>query len=462
MKTTILLIAILLFFFATRLYKITQIPGSVYWDEASIGYNAWSVTKDGRDEWGEFLPLHFRAFGEFKLPIYIYSVAALTPILGLGELALRLPAVLYTAGSIVALFFLVKKVAKSRNIALLSAFVFSVSPWMFIFSRTGYEATAGLFFFLSFVYFLLRYFDDRRFLLLATVAAVLAFYSYNSFRILIPLTLLLFTVNTFFLARVQPLQKPFIEVFALIIFAVSLVPAIRLYRFDQGAARLTTVGIGEPVKIFANYLSHFDYNFLFVSGDVNNRSQLPGWGQLHLIELPLILLGVWRLLKEKRMTNWLFLVLLFLAPIPASLTKEAPHALRSILMVPMLSTIAAFGVWQLLDLFKKYRYLILAGTVLAYLISFSVYYAKFIQDYNRLTGSDWQIEYKQLFSIFADKAPVTKVTVTDKYAQPYIFGLYYLKISPAEFRKTVVYNPPDKWGFSTVAGFGNFEFKKPS
>ena len=74
LQTNFVLILICLLFLVTRLYKISEIPLSVYWDEASIGYNAYSVLQTGRDEWGEFMPLHFRAFGEFKLPVYVYSV----------------------------------------------------------------------------------------------------------------------------------------------------------------------------------------------------------------------------------------------------------------------------------------------------------------------------------------------------------------------------------------------------
>ena len=65
------LVLLLLLFLTTRLWSMKEAPPSVYWDEASIGYNAFSVSQTLKDEWGEFLPIHFRAFGEFKLPVYI-------------------------------------------------------------------------------------------------------------------------------------------------------------------------------------------------------------------------------------------------------------------------------------------------------------------------------------------------------------------------------------------------------
>ena len=61
-KWKILLLAgIVLLAFFLRFYKVTEIPPSLNWDEVSIGYNAYSILKTGRDEWGVFLPIHFKA-----------------------------------------------------------------------------------------------------------------------------------------------------------------------------------------------------------------------------------------------------------------------------------------------------------------------------------------------------------------------------------------------------------------
>src|SRR4030066_1322086 len=84
MRNNIIFAFVLAIFLITRIFKIAEIPPSVYWDEASIGYNAFSIATDLKDEWGEKLPLHFRAFGEFKLPVYIYSVVQIVTLFGLN------------------------------------------------------------------------------------------------------------------------------------------------------------------------------------------------------------------------------------------------------------------------------------------------------------------------------------------------------------------------------------------
>jgi len=443
----ILFFLVLLLFLITRVYKIASIPPSVYWDEASIGYNAYSVLKTGRDEWGEFLPLHFRAFGEFKLPVYIYSVVPLVKIFGLNEIAVRLPAVFYSLGTLVLMYLLTKRITGKKAIGLLSSFILSISPWLFIFSRTGYEVTAGLFFFLLGTYLFLLVAKNKFYLLFGTLAFILSFYSYNSFRIIIPIWLFVLLFYTFRKTNTQ------ILIFSLSIFLLSLIPVYRLYKFDAGGVRFAQVKITSKTDFVKNYFSHFSPQFLFLKGDANPRSQIPGHGQLYLIEIPLILLGFWVIIRSKRALFYLPLITLFLAPIPAALTKESPHALRALLAAPSFAMISAFGIKFLAGNFKKYAKAILVGTISIYLFSFGIYFKDFLTKYSKEMANDWQYPYKQIFT--SQKSGM----VTDEYAQPYIFALYYLKYPPEKFRETVKYNPVDKWGFSLVSSFGDFQFK---
>src|ERR1044071_6644619 len=50
-------------------------PPGFYIDESSIAYNALTIARHGRDEWGVRWPFYFRAFGEYKNPVYIYLLA---------------------------------------------------------------------------------------------------------------------------------------------------------------------------------------------------------------------------------------------------------------------------------------------------------------------------------------------------------------------------------------------------
>lgn len=442
LQTNLLLILICLLFLVTRLYKVDSIPSSVYWDEASIGYNAYSVLTTGKDEWGETLPLHFRAFGEFKLPVYVYSVVISEFFLGFNTLAVRLPSVVFGLLAVFGLYLLVLELTKQKSVALLSSILFSITPWFFIFSRTGYEAVAGLSLFIWAIYFLIKSVENKKLLLVSTILFVGSAYSYNSFRILTPLVLglgLLYHLT----------KKQFVNVFlSFLILIASVLPLYKLYKQDSGLSRLQAVG--DSKNIVLNYFENFSPKFLFVTGDTNPRSQVPGRSQLYFIDAIFIILGILYIGKSKNPKLYLILGLLLLAPIPAAITKENPHALRSILMSPILSVITALGIYYI---FRSQK-LLIAVIVGVYLIFYQMYFANYIKNYNSLSNSAWQYEYKEIFEKQKEGC------INDQYAQPYIFGLYYNKVDPNYFIATRVLNPVNDWGFSTVKSFGNYTFSK--
>lgn len=458
----ILLLIIIAIFLLTRLYQLTAVPPALYWDEASIAVNAHFIAEAGKDEWGKAWPLHFRAFGEFKLPVYIYTVAIFEKLLGLNEWVVRLPAVIFSLGALILTYLLGLKVTGSKATGLLSAFGLITLPWFFILSRVGYEATAGLAFYLLGIWVLL---SKKPFLIpVATVSFILSSYSYNSFRVLVPLTLILLLVYYLKVTKIKiPSLAPLLSL-SLVIYIVSLLPIVRQLITPNQINRFATVSIfssGDPLKtvmtLLGNYLSHFSINFLFIDGDKFLRSQQEGFGQLFPFQLPLILLGFLYVFKAKNILGYVALLLLLLAPLPAAITRESPHGLRTISAVPFLVIISAMGLKFLADYFslKKIPYLIfLFGTCLSFLF----YFYRFITVYPTQSAADWQYGYKRLYLDYGKTfANFDQVIVSDYLAQPYVFYLYYLKLEPY-YLSNIEYNKVDKWGFSTVARINNLIF----
>src|SRR3989344_1675551 len=77
--------------FIIRVWSLNSNPPSLNWDEASLGYNAYSLLKTGSDEWSRQWPISFQAFGEYKLPGYIYVTIPFIALFGLSEFSVRLP-----------------------------------------------------------------------------------------------------------------------------------------------------------------------------------------------------------------------------------------------------------------------------------------------------------------------------------------------------------------------------------
>src|SRR3990167_2972888 len=90
-----LFIAILFLCLTLRFYKITQVPASLNWDENSNAYNAYSILKTAKDEYGNFLPLVNRSFDDYKPPLYMYLNVPTVAAFGLTPFAARLPSAIF-------------------------------------------------------------------------------------------------------------------------------------------------------------------------------------------------------------------------------------------------------------------------------------------------------------------------------------------------------------------------------
>ena len=67
-----------------RFYQLGKNPPHLNWDEAALGYNAYSLLSTGRDEYGKSFPLSFRSFDDYKPPLYVYLTIPSVAVFGLN------------------------------------------------------------------------------------------------------------------------------------------------------------------------------------------------------------------------------------------------------------------------------------------------------------------------------------------------------------------------------------------
>jgi len=75
-------------------YKQDQSPPSLNWDEAAAAYNAYTISRWGKDEWGNKFPLVFTSFRDDKHPVHIYLTVPFVALLGNTDFAARLSGIL--------------------------------------------------------------------------------------------------------------------------------------------------------------------------------------------------------------------------------------------------------------------------------------------------------------------------------------------------------------------------------
>ena len=190
MKIKILLFSIIILSGILRIWNLNNFPAGLNADEASIGYNAYSLLTTGRDEYGKLFPLTFKSFGDYKPGLYFYTVIPFVATLGLNELAVRLPSALFGIGTVLLIFFLGKEIFKNKWVGLLSSFLLAISPWHLHFSRGGWETNAATFFITCGVWLFLKAIKNPKFFAISFSFFVLSLYSYHAARIVVPLLVL--------------------------------------------------------------------------------------------------------------------------------------------------------------------------------------------------------------------------------------------------------------------------------
>src|SRR6266480_6856835 len=141
-KKYIFLFFILLIAFFLRFYQLGTNPPSLTWDETAWGYNAYSLGRDGRDEFGKFLPYNYlESFGDFKPPMYAYLDIIPVKLFGLNEFATRFPSAFFGTLTVLVTYVLTKEIFRESKdkeyYALTSAFVLAISPWHIMLSRAA-------------------------------------------------------------------------------------------------------------------------------------------------------------------------------------------------------------------------------------------------------------------------------------------------------------------------------------
>jgi hypothetical protein len=207
------------------------------------------------------------------------------------------------------------------------------------------------------------------------------------------------------------------------------------------------------------YFSHFNLNYLFINGDEVPRSKVPDMGLLYVIEIPLLLYGIYKSLQHSKAlkfqsSNALFLSWLFIAPIASSLTFQAPSALRSLPMVIPLTYFISYGIYEL----RKFKYILIIG----YIICFAYYLDAYFVHYQKRYPFAWNYGFSKVVPyVNSQKSKYDHVYFTDKYDQPYILYLFFSQYPPQAIQKQIKLTPPDKFGFSTVEKIDNIIFHIP-
>lgn len=483
-----------IFFLATflRLYQLSTIPVGVHGDEASIGYNAYSLLKIGRDQNGIKFPLVIDQWGDFRPAGYHYLTIPFVATFGLSPFAVRLPAAIFGSATVLVVYALLLELFSSIPIAMVGSLLLAISPWHIIISRATSEGVVALFFVILGMWALLagtkKGSFNKKHIGVALGSLVVSLLFYHSSRIFVPMMVPVFIVVV--IATQRLLKKAKVVLFGGWLLIVAIVAALLTY--TKGTVRPLDIsifnlpgGAGEvrqqiaqdgdqPIllsrffhnklrhygRVFLhNYFQHLSGEFLFVTNGSPIRYSVPWSGNLYLVELPFLLFGSSLLLVEairrKRLLYLVPLAWVLVGAVPAGLTvDDIPNIQRASLMIPGLVAISAFGFYQTLALFRMERRGFVAVGVGVMLGASAL---TFFHNYfhHLKTDEPWHRSAAVpdlLFTLSDLSKSYKKVIMTSQGNNNFIHFLFYTKVDPAYFYS--LGSPREHEGLT----FGKYEY----
>lgn len=330
-----------------RLVDLGAVPRGLYFDEVLYGLDSYSILKTGRDLYSHLLPLTFQSSGYYP-PLYTYILVPFLAVLGLSSWSVRLPAALAGAGGVLAIYFLAKIIVgkKKSPVPLIASFLLAFSPWHIHLSRVAFLAGFGIIFMILAVYLLLR-FPDKKFSL-ATSALIMAISTqiHYGYKLISPL---LFVLLVILMWKKMKMDSKKIMLVIAIWFAAILLNGLA-YKYYNAGFRVNELSGKSAIRITKAYLNSFSFDFLFAHGD-NYPLENP-WqkrGQMQLILLPFLIIGIARLGKIASPTRMILLAWLLLTPIPSAIAGLGAHAIRNSPILIPLTILAAIGVESIIQ-----------------------------------------------------------------------------------------------------------------
>lgn len=478
-----------------RIAFIDWVPARLTVDEMSIGYNAYSILKTGKDEWGKTLPLVFQAFGDYKLPAYIYLSVPFVWMFGLSVFSVKLLSILCGVGLIFVSYLITNEITRSEKASLATALITTIAPWTIHLSRQALESHLALLFYALSLYFLLSACAHKNSWRYILSGAFLGFtlYTYVAYRLLALLLIPLFITYIgikyskhwmrFFLAFlvvVVPLSTSVFSAAGLararqtsLFTDPGIVSAVNenrsfCYLVDPSLTPLCSLLFNKVTQVGSrfvhNYLSFFSTEFLFVSGDKNLYLNNPDNGELLWIFAPLLLLGMASLSKLHGSFQKLLFGTLLLAPLPAAISGTAQMVRSSALVLPLLilTGLGLTSFWNALTrlCFRRttqvvFVFILITFTIHSLVSYFVIYPVKY-------DNAAYQLPTKVATFITQSGDAFEGVYFHHRFTDAHMFLAFYASVSPEWYQQNIVRPSQDGFGFSHPVQLGSYYFGQAS
>lgn len=458
-KERLILILIIIFGAFLYLYRLSNVPPGLYLDEAGTGYNAYSILKTGKDEYGKFIPIAFKLYGSYTPPLYIYLSVPIIAIFDLSIFSTRLLSVISGIISIPIFFLIIKelKFTRSKYTPLITTAFYSISPWLVYFSRLGYEQNLAFCFFLISVLFMLKSLKNPKLFVVAIPFLSLTTYADYPQRVTSPLFFLTFTF-LFFKKYNYHKYKRNINIGILIAFLIQLpnfylatTPSFYtktgLFYSDVISTQSNKIAHYLPPivasvlamtrEFSSQFISYLSPRSLFFLADSDPQRSAPGISVLYSWMLIPYLIGFYIIIKKRKLfSSKIILLLLLITPIAGAIAKQPFHTQRTLSLLLPVSLLMAAGIDQIINSvnFRLWFPII----CLIFIYSLTMLWRSYFVLLPQQRATVWAFEFAPLSQYIKEHPEYTFVIDQSVRTKPenvaYSQLVFYLKLDPKKLQ----------------------------
>lgn len=468
-KENILLSLIFILGTLIRVIGVDIFPVGFYTDEASIGYEAYSLLKWGIDRHGLSNPIHLIAWGSGQNVAYAWLCMPFIALFGLSEFTTRIPMAIIGSISIIVFYLFIKEMYNNKKLALLAMFFFAICPWHIMKSRWGLESNLFPDLILWGSYLTLLSLKTKKEILLYIAFFIFGFsaYSYGPAYCFLPFFIIPLLIYMYYKKHIN-LKQVFISFGILGITVLPIVTFVLINTFDLPQINLGWLTIPRLFENRTEDSSIFSGN-LIIESLINLKNSLSililqwdkfpwnsifFYGLTYIPTLPFSIYGIYKTIKETNkeyqfiLTFWSIAALIVISVISLSVNRI------NIMIIPLIFY-TGIGLYYFIIKSKWHKNITLIILGLLF-IGFSHNY---FTDYQDNLSEYFFDGLGECIEIANNENPKT-IYISEKVNAPYIFALFYSADNVKEYLDTATFSK-ENVAMEQVYSYNNFIFEIP-
>lgn len=469
-KYEIMLVITIIIGSFVRLFNIDKMPNALNIDEASSGYDAYTIMKYGIDKAGKSYPIVLYAWGSGQSVLYSYIMIPFLLIGGLTEFTIRAPMALVGIASLYVIYYLLKNIFENKKIVLIGTIFFSICPWHIMKSRWGMECNLFPDLILLAVLLLIIGLKKKNNILqvLSFITIGISSYSYATSYLFLPIFVLILLVYLIKSKQISVKKAStylgivFIISFPLIIYVIIntfnlneisifgiTIPRLKVNRYEEVSTIFSN-------NILANCMNNLvaTIKLILVQYDKLDWNSLPQHGLFYFVSIPFLFIGIYVSIKKyiKNKYNQ-FMNIWMISSLILSMFCIINVNRINIIMIPCIYYII-LGLYYIID---KYKFLIPCISII-YITSFGF----FIRDY-------WSQDFNKYFTFnsgleevskYCEESDCENVYCYYSFKEPFIYFLFYGQYDVNEYINSVQYFR-ENGIFDNIKSFKKYNFYLP-